>query len=162
MQYLHCNNAGKNQAFEKTCKNEGLGLVFEYTDPALSQQNVHIEHKFATLFNWVHAMLNSGKFTTYLRSGLWAENANTATFLENHLITPNRTLSPFQQFFGKGKKTVLTLMQKLAEMCIATYKNNTNWAKLANCGTPSIWAGYAENHPTGTYQIFNTKTKKIS
>ena len=60
-------------------------------------------------------MLNGGKFTAYLQSSLWAEAANTATLLENNLVTPNRTLSPFQQFFGKGKKTVLASMQNLVE-----------------------------------------------
>ena len=52
-------------------------------------------------------------------------------------------------------------MQKFGKMCIATLKDNTHWSKLANRGTPSIWVGYAENHPAGTYQIFNPKTKKI-
>ena len=68
--------------------------------------------------------------------------------------------SPFQQFFGKGKKSVLALMQKFGEMCITTFKDNTHWAKLANRGTPGIRVSYAENHPAGTYQIFNPKNKK--
>ena len=51
-------------------------------------------------------------------------------------------------------------MQKFGEMYITTYKDNTHQAKLDNHGTPSLWVGYAENHPTGTYQIFNPKTKK--
>ena len=51
-------------------------------------------------------------------------------------------------------------MQKFGEMCIATFKDKAHWAKLANQGTPSIWVGYAKNHPTG-YRIFNTKTKQI-
>ena len=84
--------------------------------------------------------------TAYLQSCLWAEAVTTAVILENNLITPTRTLSPFQQFFGKGKKSVLSVMQKLSEMCIITFKDNTHWAKLANQGTPSIWVGYAENH----------------
>ena len=63
-------------------------------------------------------MLNSDKFTAYLWSGLGAEAANTATFHENNLVTPNRTLSPFQQFFGKGKKNVLASMQKFGESTI--------------------------------------------
>ena len=106
-------------------------------------------------------MLSGGKFTTYLQSSFWAEAANTATFLENHLITPNRSLSQFQHFFGKGKSNVLMSMKKFGEMCIATFKDNTHRAKLANQGTPGIWVGYAENHPTGTYRIFNPKTKRI-
>ena len=74
-------------------------------------------------------------------------------------MTP--TLSTFQQFLGEGKKHALTLMQKFGEMCIATYMDKTHWAKLANCGTPDIWVGYTGNHPTGTYRIFNTKSKNI-
>ena len=106
-------------------------------------------------------MHNGGKFTTFLQSCLWAEATNTAMLLENNLITLNRTLSPFQQFFGKRKKYVVTYVQKFGEMCIITYKNNTHQAKLANHGTPSIWVGYAKNHSAATYQIFNPKTKKI-
>ena len=52
-------------------------------------------------------------------------------------------------------------MQKFGEMCIATFKDNTHWAKLANQGTPSIWVVYAKNHPTGTNWIFNPKMKRI-
>ena len=40
-------------------------------------------------------MLNEGKFTTYLLSGLWAEVANTAMLLENNLIST---------FLGEGKE----------------------------------------------------------
>ena len=42
-----------------------------------------------------------------------------------------------------------------------TYMDNTHWAKLANQKTPGIWAGYAKGHSTGTYWVFNPKTKKI-
>ena len=52
-------------------------------------------------------------------------------------------------------------MQKFGEMCIVTFKDNTHRAKLAYQGTPGIWIGYAKNYPTGTYQIFNPKTKRI-
>ena len=33
VQYLPCNNAGENEAFKKTCKQEGLGNDFKYTAP---------------------------------------------------------------------------------------------------------------------------------
>ena len=35
VQHLHCNNAGENQAFEKTCKQNGLGINFKYTAPGM-------------------------------------------------------------------------------------------------------------------------------
>ena len=46
-------------------------------------------------------------------------------------------------------------------MCIAAFKDITHRTKLANRGTPGIWVGYAEIHPTGTYHIFNPKIKRI-
>ena len=118
VQWLRCDNAGENQAFEWTCKQEMLGIDFEYIAPGTPQQNGHVERKFATLFNWLCTMLSSGKFTAYLQNSLWVEAANTATILENNLITPTRTLSPFQQFFGKGKQNVLLSMQNLVKCAL--------------------------------------------
>ena len=39
VQCFCCNNAGENQSFEKTCNQDGLGIVFEYTAPGMPQQN---------------------------------------------------------------------------------------------------------------------------
>ena len=47
-QWLWCNNAGENQAFEWACNEEGLGIEFEYISPGTPQQNGHVKHKFAT------------------------------------------------------------------------------------------------------------------
>ena len=118
IQRLCCNNAGENQAFELTCDQEGLGINFEHTATGTPQQNGHGECKFATLFNRVHVMLNNGKFTTYMQSGLWTEVSNAAMTLKNNLITPNRALSPFQHFFGKGKQNVLMAMQNLVKCAL--------------------------------------------
>ena len=89
---------------------------------------------------------SSKTFSSFLRNGIWAEASNTATLLENNLLTPNRDLSQFQHFFGKG-----VLVQKFIEMCIITYQDQYHWAKLANHGTMVIWVGFAEGHPVGTY-----------
>ena len=52
-------------------------------------------------------------------------------------------------------------MQKFGEMWITTYRDNTHQAKLMNQGTPGIWVGYAEDHPTSMYQVFSPKIKKF-
>ena len=150
-QYPHCKNAGENVTYERACKQEGH-FKYNIQPQVLCNRN----------FNHVHAMLNGGKFNAYLQNGLWAEAASTATLLKNNLITPNRNLSPFQQFLGSRKRSILSLMQKFGEICITTYKDETNLAKLAIQGTPGIWVGYTEGHPTGTYWGFNPKTKKIT
>ena len=108
--FLCCNTARENVAFKKACKQEELGEDFKYTAAGMPQQNGCIKCRFTTLFNQVCAMLNGSKFNAYLQSGLWAKAANTAMLLENNLLTPNRILSPFQQFFGKGKRSILFLM----------------------------------------------------
>ena len=46
-------------------------------------------------------------------------------------------------------------------MKCATSRTRTIIIRLANHGTPGIWVVYTENHPAGTYQIFNPKTKKV-
>ena len=106
---------------QKSLKHKGLGVDFEYTAPGTPQQNSCVKQKFATLFNQVHAMLNGRRFTIYLCNSLWAEAANTNMLLKNNLLKPNRNLSPFQQFFGKEQRSILSLMQKFGEMSIATY-----------------------------------------
>ena len=92
VQYLCCNNVGGNVDFKRAWKHGGMGMEIEYTALGTPQQNSCIEWKFVTLFNWVYTMLNSGKFTAFLR---------------NNLISHNRDLSPFQHFLGEGRRIIL-------------------------------------------------------
>ncbi len=39
VQSICCDNAGENVALEMSCKQEGLGIKFEYTAPGTPQQN---------------------------------------------------------------------------------------------------------------------------
>ena len=85
----------RKYCLQKTCKQEGLGGDFEYTATGMPQQNGCIKRKFATLFNWVHAMLNVGKFNAYLQNGLCAKATNTAMLLKSNPLTLNKNLSSF-------------------------------------------------------------------
>ena len=82
VRYVHCDNAGENEAL---CKQKEMGVNFEYTMPGTVQQNGQVERKFTSLFTLVHAMLNSRKFSPFLRNGLCADAANTAMLLKNKL-----------------------------------------------------------------------------
>ena len=79
--------------------------------PRYNQQNGCVQLKFATLLNRVYPMLKHGKFSAFLRNGLWVEANNIATLLENDLITPNGDLSPFQQFFGREREASCLLFK---------------------------------------------------
>ena len=61
---IRCDNSGENVAFKNQAKEEGLGLSFEFTAHQTPQQNGQVEHKYATLFGRVQAMLNSASLSS--------------------------------------------------------------------------------------------------
>ena len=104
---MHCDNPGEDVALKKTFKQDGMGMEIKFTAPDTPQQKGQVEQEFATLFNLLCAMLNGGKFTTFLKNGLSPKAANTTMLLKNNLITPNRNVRAFQQFLeGKEKHPV--------------------------------------------------------
>ena len=63
-----------------------------------------------------------------LRDKLWAEAANTSTVVDNILLSGKRVESPFQQFFGKGVKSIIPdSTRKFGEMVVVT-KNQQHFA----------------------------------
>ena len=78
------------------------------------------------------------------------------------MITPLRDLSLFQQLFGKGKRSILTSVQRFGEICMMTYHDNSHQTKLANKGTQGIWVGLADGHSVSTYSMFNPKAPKLA
>ena len=161
VQYIHCNNAGKNQAFKKKLKTGRAGdwLWIYRPQVCLNKWACWAQVCYPFQLGICHAQQSQIYCLSTKQSlGRSCEHCHIPQEPPDH---SQKNLKPISTIFGKGKKSVLTSMQKFGEMCLATYKNNTHQAKLANHGTPSIWVGYAENHPTGTYPIFNPKTKKI-
>ena len=47
---IQLDNLGENRALEAACKQEELGIKFEFTAPNTPEQNGRIERKFATLY----------------------------------------------------------------------------------------------------------------
>ena len=104
-------------------------------------------------------MLNSRKFSPFLRNGLWAEAANNAMLLEHNLITKSREIGPIQHYFEKEKRSIFTTLQKFDQTCITTNHDCSNRAKLAYWDTV-ICAHFADGHPVNTYWVLNSKTQK--
>lgn len=160
VKFIRCDNSGENRKLEELCKNEGLGITFEYTAPGTPQQNGKVERKFATLYGRVRAMKIASGLPKNLSDGFWAEAANTATVLDNILLTSNRDSSPFQQFFGKGIKSIVPIStRKFGEM-VVVYQNKMK-AKMKDRGTTCIWLGYAADHAAGTYRVYNQRTQQV-
>ena len=47
--YLCCDNVGENVNIERVCKQEEMGMEFEYTALVSPQQSGHVEQKFPPL-----------------------------------------------------------------------------------------------------------------
>ena len=125
----------------------------------MPQQNGRVERKFATLYGRVQAMLNDAKLMPSLQKKLWAEAANTATLLENHITWNSQDTSTFLQFRGKGEKIVLsTSLHKFGEICICTDHSKSIKSKLSLHGKWCMFLGYAEDHAKGTYRLLNLDT----
>jgi hypothetical protein len=79
----------------------------------------------------------------------------------NILLTNNRDSSPFQQFFGKGIKSIVPIStRKFGEM-VVVYQNNNMAPKMKDRGTTCIWLGYAADHAAGTYRVYNPQTRQV-
>ncbi len=88
------------------------------TTPGTPQQNERVEMKFAMLYKQVRAILNGRKFTSSLQNLLWEEAAQTATVLQNILVSQQGAMSPYHQFFGKGRTSILDTVQRFGEICV--------------------------------------------
>ncbi len=90
-------------------------------------------------------MLNGGKITSSFRNQLWTEASQTVTVLQNKLVSQQRAMSPYHQFFGKGKPCILDTVQRVGEISvIANQVAIIN--KLKNCEKHYIQLGLADNH----------------
>ena len=154
---IRCDNAGENQSFEVTSKQEGLGLIFEYTAPNTPQQNGRVERKFQTLFGRVRAMLAGFGIENPLRNRFRSKSANTATHLDNFLARDSSSgLNSFEQFFGKGViRNNISSTRKFGESCVATNRDKIK-AKFADRGKEGIWVGYttALSQARDTHRIY--------
>ena len=52
-------DAGENVALEKACKQQQLGVTFEFSGPRTPQRNGKVERKFQTLYGKIRAMVNA-------------------------------------------------------------------------------------------------------
>ena len=156
--YIRCDNAGENETLEKDCKNEGLGVSFEYTAPYTPQQNGRAERMLATLFGRCRSMLNTARLGESKRRLLWSECAATATKLQN--ITMEDTKTPHQHLFDELPKYARNL-KTFGEIGVCKDNSKRKKAKLENKGKHAMFVGYADNHAGDVFRMLNLSTNKI-
>jgi hypothetical protein len=157
--YLQCDNAGENLNLQAECKQQEMGIFFEFTAPNTPQQNGVVERAFATLYGRIRAMLNSSNLKQSTAVGLWAECAATATFLDNILVHQESKKCPFESFFDKKPK-LPEEMYPFGTVCIITNREKIK-SKLQDRGEKCIFVGYASDHASDVYRFYKPTTKKI-
>jgi hypothetical protein len=155
---IRCDNAGENQALSSACKKENLGISFEFTAPGTPQHNGVVERAFATLFGRTRAMMNEAKLPESLRKALWTECANTATDIDNVVVS--NKISPHQAFHGKPPKYI-DHMRIFGEMGVIKDHDGGFKSKLADKGTTVMFLGYAQDHSGDVFRFLKIKTMKV-
>ena len=54
---IRLDNSGENKSLQKECDKANLGIIFEFTAPGTSQQNLVAERRIPTLMGRARAML---------------------------------------------------------------------------------------------------------
>jgi Reverse transcriptase (RNA-dependent DNA polymerase) len=158
VQYLRCDNAPEHIKFQKSLQQTtDLKIKFEYTAPDTPQQNGKIERNFATLYGKPRAMMNQAEFTWTLRHCMWAFCTFYATHLENILIQPHQSTTPYESFQGTLPPW-LPYIQPFGSMAIVKHTIDIQ-SKLHNHGIPAIYLGPALDHADNVYIFWKPKTK---
>jgi hypothetical protein len=156
---IRCDDAGENRATEQLLAANGLGIDFEYSAPNTPQQNGRVERRFATLYGRVRSMLNAAHLTPELRRGLWAECANTATYLDNFDCDNEKGEPRYKLFHGNDDRR-FKYLRKFGEMAIVTVRDAIQ-SKLTNRGVPAIYLGHATNHSMEVCRFLKVATRRV-
>jgi hypothetical protein len=160
VKYIRCDNAGENKSFDKENILANLNLTFEYTSPGSPQYNGKVERKFATLYGRVRSMLNAANLSSTLRRGLWAEAAQTATDIENSLVSANKDTPAHTRFYNQSPP--ITYFHPFGESTVV--KKNASRKirnKLENRGRVCIYLGRAPNHSNDVFRFLNLDTYNV-
>ena len=69
-------------------------------------------------------------------------------------------MSPYHQFFGEGRTSILDTVQRFGEICIVANRVAI-MNKMQNRGKHCIWLGFADNHASKCYRLLNLETKRV-
>jgi hypothetical protein len=121
VKYLRCNNSSENKGILKELQKKGLETQFEFTAPGTPEENGKIKRMFAMLWGRSRAMMNQANLNEEFRIGLWTKCVNCATQMNNILVRKNKTMTPYEEFYGKEASYTKSL-RNFGEMCIRTVR----------------------------------------
>jgi hypothetical protein len=79
VQVLRLDDAGEIHGLEKECRQQNLGIKFEYSGPRTPGRNGKVDRKFQTLFVRIRAIINDSEIDGEFSDAFWAECSATMT-----------------------------------------------------------------------------------
>lgn len=146
----------------KSVKELSTSLQFkvETTAPYTPQQNGRVERVFPTILTRAHAMMLDAKLTPEARLKLWPEFVATATVLYNNTQRAGRERT--NQELYHGVDNIQGFMNNLIiPGSVAYVKEPEKTRKLQEKSFKCIVLGYAKDHPSDTYRLYNPQTKAV-
>ena len=103
-------------------------------------------------------MMNEAKFPESLRQDLWTECANTATDVDNIIVSDK--ISPYQAFHGSPSK-IIKKLRVFGEMGVIKNHSVKFQSKLRDKGAIVMFVGYADSHSADVYRFLKMGTKRV-
>ena len=160
---IRCDNAGENYALEKRMKSSDwkLGDVqFEYTARATPQQNSPVEKKFDTIYGKARAMMFNANVTLDKRYVLGKEAIMTATLLDGLKVESIEDTSATRFEHWNSLPKWSSNLRTWGEAGVVKIKD-TGTPKLASKGLVCMFVGYALNHASDCYRMYDQNTKRV-
>ena len=162
VKYLRMDNAGENQAVAKLCKEKDCQV--EFTPPDTPKLNNMVERGFAVRWEIAKVLMQNASLKNKVKMNkkIVIEAIKTASFLNDECPQKGKEISVNELFFGsKGKDRVKA--KDFVEWGRIGFVANkrTKTKKANNRGTAMLMVGYALEHPSGTYRLYDPNNDSI-
>lgn len=136
--------------FQKFC--DEAGIIHEVTAPYTPQHNGMAERRNRSILNMARSMLKRRK----LPKGFWGEAVSTAAFILNRCPTKSLKNVTLEEAWS-GIKPDVSNFRIFGCLCFRHVPEQLR-KKLDDRSESMVFLGY---HPTGSYKLYDPKTKKI-
>ena len=159
VEYLRCDNAGEHMSrLVDLCTKHGV--VLEYTAPNSPQQNGRCEKKIHVVWQRSMVFMVFANMTIESQTKFWAEAVGTSCFHENLTIKAERISPALESWTHKPVKKWMSKLIEFGRVGVMNKKRKIH-GKMQERGEVVMMVGYALNHGSGTYRVYNPKTNRI-
>ena len=159
VKHLRCDNAGEHQGkLLEVCSK--FGVQIEYTAPNTPQQNGQIKRMIAVDRGRRNAMIRVSGFTESQKHLLRAEATQMCRRLAQLHVTALREIPPGEAIPDGNTILKTENLKRFGQKGYVTIRKKI-LNKMESKSTIMFMVGYAANHATDTYRMFNPDTNSV-